>query len=75
MPIHVQIWSQAKNARVTDMTNAGKRGKTCRQLRLSGTRCDRPRRCTKRPTCCGRPAPSCTTGVRWIEIFLESLPI
>lgn len=38
MPIHVQIWSGARNARVTDMTNAGKRGKTCRVLRFAG--CD-----------------------------------
>lgn len=38
MPIHVQIWTGARNARVTDMTHAGKRGKTCRQLRFSG--CD-----------------------------------
>ena len=36
MPIHVQIWTGARNARVTDMTNAGKRGKTCRVLRFSG---------------------------------------
>ena len=36
MPIHVQIWTGARNARVTDMTNAGKRGKTCRLLRFSG---------------------------------------
>lgn len=37
MPIHVQVWSGACNARVTDMTNAGKRGKTCRVLRFSGS--------------------------------------
>lgn len=30
MAVHVQIWSGAGNAGVTDMTNAGKRGKVCR---------------------------------------------
>ncbi len=34
--IHVQIWEQAGNARVTDMTNAGKRGKTCATLVIHG---------------------------------------
>lgn len=34
--IHVQIWHGAGNARVTDMTNAGKRGKTCQALRVMG---------------------------------------
>ena len=37
MTIHVQIWTGACNARITDMTNAGKRGKTCRTMRFSGT--------------------------------------
>lgn len=38
MPIHIQIWTGSRSARVTDMTNASKRGKTCRVLRFSG--CD-----------------------------------
>jgi hypothetical protein len=38
MPVHIQIWTGARNARITDMTNAGKRGKTCRVMRFSG--CD-----------------------------------
>ncbi len=36
MPIYVQIWSGSGNGRVTDMTNAGKRGKTCRVLTFLG---------------------------------------
>lgn len=34
--IHVQIWEAAGNATVTDMTNAGKRGKTCEQIDFRG---------------------------------------
>jgi hypothetical protein len=34
--IHVQIWDGSRSARLTDMTNAGKRGKTCRIYRFSG---------------------------------------
>ena len=34
--IHVQTWSGSCTARITDMANAGKRGKTCRVLRFSG---------------------------------------
>lgn len=33
---HVQYWIGSQSARVTDMTNAGKRGKTCEQLRWQG---------------------------------------
>ena len=36
MAIHVQVWTGSGTARITDMTNAGKRGKTCRRLRFSG---------------------------------------
>jgi hypothetical protein len=36
MTIHVRVWSGTGSARVTDMTNAGKRGKACRVLRFSG---------------------------------------
>lgn len=36
MAIHVQVWTGSGTARITDMTNAGKRGKTCRVLRFSG---------------------------------------
>lgn len=36
MPINVRIWTGTGTARVTDMTNAGRRGKTCRVLRFSG---------------------------------------
>ena len=32
---HVRTWSGARSALVTDMTNAGKRGKTCRQLHVA----------------------------------------
>lgn len=28
--VHVDVWSGSRTARITDMTNAGKRGKTCR---------------------------------------------
>ena len=38
MPIHVQIWTGASSARVTDMTNAGKRGKTCEKT-IAWTHC------------------------------------
>lgn len=34
--IHKQIWSGSRSARITDMINAGKRGKLCRVLRVSG---------------------------------------
>lgn len=34
--IHVQVWTGGGNFRVTDMVNAGKRGKVCRVLRFSG---------------------------------------
>lgn len=34
--IHVQIWKAAGNATVTDMTNAGKRGKRCDQISFIG---------------------------------------
>jgi len=36
--IHVEFWSGSNCARITDMTNAGKRGKTCRVARWSGFR-------------------------------------
>ena len=35
--IHVKVWSGSRSATITDMTNAGKRGKLCRILRVSGT--------------------------------------
>ena len=35
--IHVQIYRAARNGRITDLTNAGKRGKTCRAIRFRGT--------------------------------------
>jgi hypothetical protein len=34
--IHVQVWCGSACARITDMTNAGKRGKLCETLRFSG---------------------------------------
>lgn len=34
--IHVQIFRAACNGRITETINAGKRGKTCRQIRFSG---------------------------------------
>lgn len=34
--LHIQTWSGSRTARITEMTNAGKRGKTCRVLRFSG---------------------------------------
>lgn len=34
--IHVQIWEAAGNGRITDMTNAGKRGKACHTLTIHG---------------------------------------
>lgn len=34
--IHVRVWSGSMSARITEMQNAGKRGKTCRTLRLAG---------------------------------------
>ena len=36
MPIHVQTWSGSGSARITDMTEAGQRGRSCRVLRLAG---------------------------------------
>jgi hypothetical protein len=33
MNAHVQIWTGSKSAEITDMTNAGKRGKYCAQTR------------------------------------------
>lgn len=36
MTIHVQVWRGSGSARITDMENAGKRGKTCRTFRFSG---------------------------------------
>jgi len=38
--VHVRTWSGSRTARITDMTNAGKRGKTCRILRVMGMGCD-----------------------------------
>jgi len=35
--IHMKLWTGSRSARITDMTNAGKRGKVCRILRVSGT--------------------------------------
>ncbi len=34
--IHVQTWTGSGSFRITEMLNAGKRGKTCRILRFSG---------------------------------------
>jgi len=34
--IHVKTWNGGCSARITDMTNAGKRGKTCRVLSFRG---------------------------------------
>ena len=36
MPINVRTWSGSHTARITDMTNAGKRGKRCRVLCFIG---------------------------------------
>lgn len=36
MSIHVRTWPGSSTARITDMTNAGKRGKQCSVLRFSG---------------------------------------
>lgn len=36
MTVHVQVWLGSGSARITDMTNAGKKGKTCRVLRFNG---------------------------------------
>src|SRR3990167_3295878 len=33
----MKLWTGSRSARITDMTNAGKRGKVCRILRVSGT--------------------------------------
>lgn len=33
--IHVRTWSGSQTVRVTDLTNAGKRGKTCRTIHAS----------------------------------------
>jgi hypothetical protein len=37
MAIHVQTWSGSGSFRITDMAFAGRRGKKCRTLRVSGT--------------------------------------
>ncbi len=34
--VHVRTWSGSGSATITDMTNAGRRGKKCRQLRFTG---------------------------------------
>jgi len=34
--IHIKVWEGSKTIRITDMTNAGKRGKSCRVLYISG---------------------------------------
>lgn len=34
--INVQVWSGSGSVRITDMTNAGKRGKTCKILSIRG---------------------------------------
>lgn len=34
--IHVQTWAFQRSAKITDMTNAGKRGKVCRVLHVHG---------------------------------------
>lgn len=36
--IHIQQWSGGPSARITDMTNAGKRGKVCRTFTWNGFR-------------------------------------
>ena len=36
MKLHVSAQHRGESFRITDMTNAGKRGKTCRVLRFSG---------------------------------------
>ena len=36
MTIHVRTWTGGCSARITDMTNAGKRGKKCAVLRFNG---------------------------------------
>lgn len=38
--IHARTWMGSGCARVTDMANAGKRGKTCRTIRVSGVSWD-----------------------------------
>lgn len=38
MAIHVRIWTGGPSAAITDMTNAGKRGKVCRVYRFGGIR-------------------------------------
>jgi hypothetical protein len=35
--VHIKVWSGSGCARITDMENAGKKGKTCKTLRISGT--------------------------------------
>lgn len=40
MGIHIKTWVGSGTAGVTDMANAGKRGKTCRYLRVSGVSLD-----------------------------------
>lgn len=39
MSIHIQTWSGSSSARITDMTDAGKRGKMCHVLRFQGDPC------------------------------------
>lgn len=34
--INIKSWASAGNATITDMTNAGKRGKMCRRVRFAG---------------------------------------
>ena len=36
MTIHIRTWSGAGSGTVTDMTNAGKRGKKCRTIYFGG---------------------------------------
>jgi hypothetical protein len=36
MAIHVRTWSGSRSATITEMTNAGRRGKRCRVLRIEG---------------------------------------
>lgn len=40
MAIDIQVWKGSGSARITDMENAGKRGKTCRVFRFNGLRGD-----------------------------------
>lgn len=34
--LHIQVWIGSQSARITEMKNAGMRGKTCRVLRIQG---------------------------------------